>query len=273
MHPNLVNLFGVQITTYGLMVALGFTTLWYCSVTRGRKLGYSPDFIQNLLTIIVVFAMVFARLLYIWVNFGLFLKNPAGMIFSRDGYVFLGGFIGAVAAAAWYARRNGKPILGVADLFAPYLALAHGVGRVGCFLFGCCYGKVCSLPWAVQFPKDSPAYVDHVNRGWIGIDSLFSLPVHPVQLYHSFSNVAVFGILIWVRTRQSFRGQLAMGYLVLYGIGRFLTEYARGDSRGEWAWLSTSQWISIAIIAAGAAGYIVLRKKNIPPETPQTAAA
>src|SRR3990167_2597536 len=125
MHPTLFHVFGIQITTYGLMVTTAFMTLWFSSVYRGVRLGYASDFIQNLLTVIVISAMLSARLLYVMINLDYFFVHPDEILLSRDGYVFLGGFLGGVVGAAWYVRRHQKSILGVADLFAPYLALAQ----------------------------------------------------------------------------------------------------------------------------------------------------
>lgn len=270
MHPHLFSFFGVEITTYGLMVALAFVTLWFCTVFRGKRLGFSPDFIQNLLTLIVIAAMVSARLLYVIVYWPYFAENPGDIIFSREGYVFLGGLVGGVAVALWYTRRHKHSILGVADLFAPYVPLAHGIGRIGCFLYGCCFGAVCSLPWAVEFPKNSPAYYAQLNSGDLASGALHSLPVHPTQIYSVLGNWLIFAILILLQRKQQFRGQLAMGYLMLYSVIRFLIEAYRADPRGAWAGFSTSQWISLLMLAGGAIGYWLLWKRGIEPLKPQT---
>lgn len=267
MHPTLFNIFGVQITTYGLMMALAFVTLWLSVVRRGQKLGYSQDFIINLITVIVVCAFVFARLLHVIIEWEYYSQNLSAIFLSRDGFVYLGGFIGAVVFGVAYTRRNQQSILGIADLFAPYLALAQGVGRFGCFFYGCCFGSVCSVPWGVHFPVDSPAYIFQLNEGLITANAASSLPVHPTQLYTSLFNFVHFGILLFIRSRQSFRGQMAMCYLMIYSVGRFLIEFFRGDSyRGMYGFLSTSQIISIHLFLAGLAGYLILRKRGIPPE-------
>lgn len=267
MHPTLFNLFGIQITTYGLMMACAFATLWLCTVHRGKKLGYSPDFIINLITVIVVSALVFSRLLHVVIEWEYYSNNLSAIIFSRDGFVYLGGFAGAVVFAVGYTYRNGQSILGVGDLFAPYLALAQGIGRIGCFLYGCCFGKECHLPWAVHFPPDSPAYNYQFNEHAIDLNAVSSLPVHPTQIYLSLFNFIHFGILLWIRSRQSFRGQLIVCYLIVYSVGRFSIEFFRGDSyRGMYGPLSTSQIISILLIATGVTGYWILHRRHFPPD-------
>lgn len=268
MHPTLFEIFGTPITTYGFMVAVSFATLWLLTVFRGKKLGYSEDFIQNLLAVIVISAFVSARLLHVSVNWNYYSQNPSEIIFSREGYVFLGGFVGAVVCSIAYTLWKRQSLLGVADLFAPYLALAQGIGRIGCFLFGCCYGGVCNLPWAVQFPKESPAYYDHLMHGLIGEGASQSLPVHPTQIYESLFSFVHFGILLAIRKHQSFRGQVAMSYLMIYSIGRFIIEIYRGDARGTLdGLLSTSQTISLLLFAGGLIGYFWAWKKAAPPET------
>jgi phosphatidylglycerol---prolipoprotein diacylglyceryl transferase len=267
MHPTLFHLFGVQITTYGLMMAMAFAALWLCSVHRGQKLGYTQDFIINLITVIVVSAFVFARLLHVIVEWKYYSQNPSAILLSRDGFVFLGGFIGAVVVAVWFTRKAGQSVLGVADLFAPYLALAQGIGRIGCFLYGCCFGKICSGYCGVHFPVDSPAYNFQFNEGLIGSDAVSSLPVHPTQLYLSLFDFIHFAILLLIRRRHTFRGQLAMCYLMIYSVGRFGVEFFRGDAyRGVYGFLSTSQILGLLLFLAGLIGFLLLRKRNIPPE-------
>ncbi|MBI1388805.1 MAG: prolipoprotein diacylglyceryl transferase [bacterium] len=267
MHPILIDIGGFPITTYGLMVAIAFLTFWWVTVRRGKRLGYDPEFIQNLLTLIVISAMVGARLLHVVVSFDEYRQNP-WKIFSREGYVFLGGFLAAVVVSAWYIRKHKQSVLGVADLFAPYLPLAHSIGRVGCFLYGCCWGGVCNAPWAVRFPENSPSWIDQYNNGLIPANQPWSLPVHPTQLYESFFLLGLFFFLRWLRGRQTFKGQLAMTYLIAYGVGRSIIEHFRVDPRGFIAGLSTSQWIGLLMTALGVWGYWILRNKAFPPERP-----
>ncbi len=265
MHPILIEPFGFAITTYGLMAAVAFITFWFCAVSRGRALGYDADFLQNLMTLIVICAMIGARLLHVIVNFSDYANEPS-RLFAREGYVFLGGFVFAVAVSYWYIRRKQQSVLGVADLFAPFLPLAHAIGRVGCFLYGCCWGAQCSAIIGVRFPQNSPAWIDHVNLGLINLEALYSLPVHATQLYSVAANLAICGVLLFVRARQSFKGQLAMLYLMLYSIARTVIEHFRDDPRGMIWGVSTSQWLGMALLITGGVGYWLLMKKNLQPD-------
>ncbi len=269
MYPTLIEINGFQITTYGFLIACAFATLWLLSMRRGVKLGYREEFIQNILMITVICAFLFARLLHIIVDWEFYLKYPWKILFSREGFIFLGGFVGAVICISIYTKKQGYSINGVSDLFAPYLALAQGIGRIGCTLFGCCYGKVCGPEYGVQFPHGSPAFYEHLYHGLISQSAKASLPVYPTQIYHSLFNFAHFGILLWIRSKQTFRGQLAMCYLMIYGVGRFVIEFYRGDPRGEYGPFSTSQVISFTMFLCGSIGYWILKRKQFPPETIQ----
>jgi len=267
MHPTLIEIFDLKITTYGFMVAIAFATMWLLTLNRGKKLGYSEDFIQNLIMFIVLGAFVFARLVHVVATWDYYAQHPWDILFSREGFVFLGGFIGGVLVGVWYSWMKKQSILGMADLFAPYLALAQGIGRIGSFLYGCCYGAVCQLPWGTRFPEDSPAFYKHWSEGWISGDALYSLPVHPTQIYHSLFNFVHFGILIWIRNRQTFKGQVGLAYVMIYSLGRFIIEFYRADNRGElFGVFSTSQEISVILFVVAMALYLWLRNKAWQPD-------
>jgi len=154
------------------------------------------------------------------------------------------------------------------DLLAPFVLLGHAVGRIGCFMRGCCYGKVCHLPWAVRFPRHidatgyivgSDAYLDHLSKGLIASDAKWSLPVHPTQLYSMVVLTGMYFFLTWLYRRRSFDGEVFAVYLVMYGVWRFAVEFIRVEPRvalGLTAW----QWISLVLIVAGVTMAIVFRR-------------
>jgi phosphatidylglycerol:prolipoprotein diacylglycerol transferase len=154
--------------------------------------------------------------------------------FWHGGLAFYGGFLLAVPVGLWYARRKGLGVWRIADLVSPFIALGLFFGRMGCFLNGCCYGAECDLPWAVRFPGHAAA-------------------THPTQLYEAGAALAIAAALyLGVRPRKRAHGQAFAALLVFYGVARFLLEYVRADERGSLAGLSTSQWIAIPLVAAGA---------------------
>jgi phosphatidylglycerol---prolipoprotein diacylglyceryl transferase len=164
--------------------------------------------------------------------------------FWHGGLAYYGGFLFAVPVGLWYAKRHKLGVWRIADLTSPFIALGLFFGRMGCFLNGCCYGRECSLPWAVRFP------------------GLGNVPVHPTQLYEALGALAISATLyLGVRPRKRAHGQVFAALLVLYGVLRFVLEFWRADERGGFAGLSTSQWIGIPLVVAGA---ILYRRKAWP---------
>jgi prolipoprotein diacylglyceryltransferase len=159
----------------------------------------------------------------------------------EPGFVQLAGVFGAVVLGLLFLTRAGvwSAVPAVADAAAVATATGLGIGRVGCFLAGCCHGAPSALPWAVHFPES------HVSGG---------VAVHPTQLYDV--GAAVIAVIVWrlVHGRQRQPGTAAIATTATMLLGRFITEFARGDAdRGLWGPLSTSQWLALAgmLILAG----------------------
>jgi phosphatidylglycerol:prolipoprotein diacylglycerol transferase len=170
----------------------------------------------------------------------------------RGGLTFYGGLIVATIFGLSFARRHRMSMGKVADLCAPWIASGLALTRLGCFLNGCCYGKITSVPWAVRFPAGSPSWQAQHEAGLIA-DGAAALPVHPTQIYLSLLNLATFLLLIFaVKPRKKFDGQVFAWLLILKGIFRSLVEIWRDDDRGVFfGFLSTSQIISLPLVAFG----------------------
>jgi phosphatidylglycerol:prolipoprotein diacylglycerol transferase len=173
-----------------------------------------------------------------------------GEIFSlatlQAGGVFYGGLIAALGVAVWYMRKTGLPGWKTADVFAPAIALGHGIGRIGCFSAGCCWGVECHRPWAVTFTNP-------VAHALVGVP--LDLPIHPTQLYEAFAEFAIFGFLYW-RTRSPHgEGGIIGAYLMLYSTARFTVEFFRVHEQGNvlGGAFDTSQFISAGLFLLGAA--------------------
>lgn len=164
--------------------------------------------------------------------------------FWHGGLAYYGGFLFAAPIGLWYARRKQLGVWRIADLVSPMIALGLAFGRVGCFLNGCCYGKPCTSAWCVRFPVTATA-------------------VHPTQLYEAAGALLIFFVLYFgVRPRKRFDGQVFAGLLVLYGIVRFALEFWRDDARGALLGVSTSQWISVPLVAAGVSLWVRRWRRN-----------
>ncbi|MFO0659090.1 MAG: prolipoprotein diacylglyceryl transferase family protein [Polyangiaceae bacterium] len=180
----------------------------------------------------------------------------------RSGLAAYGGLLGGAAGAAWSLRRQQLEVWPFLDEAAPALGLGYFFARIGCFLAGCDYGKVTSSPLAVRFPPESFAYNDHVNHDWITPLADASLPVHPTQLYLSFTGLLLFFVIRAVPSKHD--GRRFVLYFVAYGVLRSIIELFRGDSaRGSIGPLSTSQFLalvsSIVLVALWAKGVIASR--------------
>lgn len=265
MHPILIQFTDdFFIATYGVMIVLGLVAGGFYCHWRGQKQGLSADPFYDLIVIAVAAGFLGARLLFILTVFPEFLKDPASYIFTRTGFVFLGGFIAAAVACSWYVRRKKLDFWITADILAPALALAHAFGRIGCHFSGCCYGGVCDSPLGIRVPRviqpnDTPwlnAWYDQWQANMIEQSATQSLPIWPVQLMESGALFLLAAVLIFVGLRNIPRGLVFGLYLAIYAIVRFALEFLRGDvERGVYfnGLLSTSQLISIGMLVAGIA--------------------
>jgi len=237
MHPILISIGSFNLYTYGLFVALGFLTAMQVSKINAKPHGMSAEIITDIFFVILLSALVGARLLYVIINFNSYKDNLLGIFqIWNGGLVFFGGFIAAVAACAIYFKKNNLKIFQTADIIAPGIALGHAVGRIGCLFAGCCYGKVCDLPIAIKFTNS---------------DSLAPLNVflHPTQVYSMISNLIIFFTLLWLQKRKKFDGMVFLIYIILYSLFRSIIEFFRGDFRGDFIFdfISMSQGIGFMV--------------------------
>jgi phosphatidylglycerol:prolipoprotein diacylglycerol transferase len=169
----------------------------------------------------------------------------------RGGLAYYGGFIFASVYGLLYARKHRLGRWRVADLAAPWIAFGLALTRVGCFLNGCCYGKVSHLPWAVHFPRGSSVWEAQHAAGLIGNGD--ALPVHPTQIYLALLDFGMFLLLYFVvRRRKRIDGQVFAWLLIMKAVLRSFVEIFRDDDRGVlFGWLSTSQILSLPLAACG----------------------
>lgn len=252
MHPELLNLGFLTIHTYGFFYALGILAAIVVSEFLNQRSGEPAGVITDLALPVVVGVVLGARVLFILVEHQYFRQHPLEIfMFWKGGLVFYGGLMGGAAAFFLTVRKRGLNLWKTADTLAPGLALGHALGRLGCFFAGSCYGRPTDVPWAVTFtdPKSLAGAV-------------LGIPVHPTQLYSSGFLFLLSALLVFTRARKGFQGQVAIVYALLYGSFRFLVEFLRGDPRGEATLfgltLSTSQWISVLLVAAAVTGYHLL---------------
>jgi phosphatidylglycerol:prolipoprotein diacylglycerol transferase len=252
MLPRLFQIGSYSQATYGVLVALAFLVAISVIARLARLAGLPSDAVVNLAIVCSLSAILGAKIMMYLVDIRDYIRNP-GEIFSlatlQAGGVFYGGLIAALIAAAIYMRRHRLPALPTADVFAPGIALGHGIGRLGCFAAGCCWGRPTKLPWGVTFTNPLAQQLVGVPLG---------IKLHPTQLYESAAEFLIFGVLYWRIRRQHPPGAIISLYLVLYSAVRFLVEFVRYHEQPNpfGGPLNTSQWISLCLAALGAAYFI-----------------
>ena len=174
MYPVIYDLGPLAINSYGLMLGIAFIVGIYLSTKLAEKNDIKPDHLLNLGIIIIISAVIGARIFFILENISSFTNNPTQIVkFWSGGFVFYGGFIVSILVSYLYCRKNNISFLQIADAMSPGVALGLAIARIGCFLGGCCFGKPTNCFLGVSFPKNSPATYTY------GPDH----HIHPVQLY------------------------------------------------------------------------------------------
>jgi phosphatidylglycerol---prolipoprotein diacylglyceryl transferase len=233
MHPIIAHIGSFYIYSYGLMVAVAVATATLLVYKHSPEFGLDKEKIVDFVIAVLIGGIVGARIFYVLLNIRYYLARPSEIInITKGGLVWYGAFFVGILVGIWFVKRNNINFWIGGDLFAPYIALAQGIGRIGCFLNGCCYG--------------SPAPSDHVFAVVFPDDSVFR---HPTQIYSAITLIALFMVLrIWQNKRR-FNGEIFLGYGMLYSLARFGLEFIRGDNPRILAHLTISQLISIAIFA------------------------
>jgi phosphatidylglycerol:prolipoprotein diacylglycerol transferase len=244
------------VGTYGLFYALGFLLALRLAVGYARREGIDAARIVDLGIVTLLAGFVGAKLLLYLLDARYYLEHPMQMLTGlRSAGVFYGGFGMAAVAAVVYVRRQGLPLGRVADLAAPSLALGQAVGRLGCFMAGCCFGRACDLPWAVTF-TDARAY--ELTGVTLGV------PLHPTQIYHALADLVILFITVWLMRHRRFEGQVFWVYVLAYAVLRIVVEAFRGDvARGVFLGgrVSTSQIIAAPVAVLAAVMLIVLTRR------------
>jgi phosphatidylglycerol:prolipoprotein diacylglycerol transferase len=174
--------------------------------------------------------------------------------FWAGGLTYYGGLAAASITAWFLLRRDRFPFWKAADMAGFAIPLGLAFGRMGCLLAGCCFGATCDLPWAVSFPWRSAASEGQFKEHLLPTARMWSLPVHPTQVYESVASLAIAAVcLVWVHPRKRYDGQVFAVFLALYAVARFLLEFLRRDDRGGMMGLSTSQLIGLLLLASAAA--------------------
>lgn len=241
MLPELFTLGPLTVYSYGVLLAAAYLLGLRLAMSRAKARGLDPTRMLDLGIYIIISALVGAKALLVVVEWDHFTSSPAEILsLARSGGVFYGGLILAVSVAFWYIRKHALPFWQTTDVFAPGISLGHAIGRLGCLLAGCCYGRPTDVPWAVTFRNPAAA---------ANVGTPLGIPLHPTQLYETGAEILILTLLLSTEKRgRAFAGRTFWLYMLLYGITRFVIEFYRGDPRGMVGTLSTSQFISVLLV-------------------------
>ena len=258
MFPRLFQLGGFTVPSYGFLVAIAFLVALWLASKYAKERGLDNEKVVNLGVYCALTGMLGAKLLMIALD-PEFRAHPAE-IFTlatlQSAGIFFGGFIGALIFAYFYMKKQGLPVWQTCDIFAPGLALGHGIGRLGCLAAGCCWGRPTHLPWGITFTNK-----DNTTGVPLGI------PLHPTQLYEALAEALIFLVLALLLKRKHKDGVIIGLYLALYGAARFGVEYLRmhDSSNPLGGPFTLEQWIALGLAIFGL--ILVLRKaESTPPE-------
>src|ERR1044071_4546755 len=183
MHPILFRIGTWPVYSYGVLLALAYLAGLQLAVVRARRAGLDGAKVMDLGIYLIIAALIGAKLMLIAVDFNYFRHQPRELLsLVRAGGVFYGGVIAARLVGLWLVRRYQLPAWTVADLAAPGIAIGHIVGRLGCLMAGCCYGKPTTVPWAITFTNP----VASLNVG-----TPLQVPLHPTQLYDAGAELII----------------------------------------------------------------------------------
>lgn len=277
MHPILFTIPGLHlpVRAYGTFLVAGFLVgLWRAmrlcrrrmiAEPEGSPRRINPDSIFDLGIMGLLVGLAGARLTFVLLDWGNFEKHPVEALKIWSGGLTLqGGMFFGILYMIWFCRRKKLSLLAVGDVGAPAWAIAYVIGRFGCLFNGCCYGGVCSLPWALRFP-------DEAHPG------MLTPPSHPTQIYSSIFNLAFFFLLLAWERRPRRDGELFFGYLAMYGFYRFIVETFRVGATAlliSGTGLTLTHIVSALMIILGVTAIVLLRKRRpaysdaaLPPST------
>lgn len=242
MYPEICKIGPFTIYSYGVMLVFAFIVGAVLSALRAKKENINPDTIFNLCFIVFISGVIGARIFYVIEHIGDYINNPLEIImFQHGGLSWFGGLIMGLISGLLYLKNKNLNVYKVLDLIAPFAALAQAIGRIGCLLNGCCFGKEYS--YGIYFPVHNAVLI-------------------PIQIYSSILLIFIFIILRFVQDRPHKTGQIFLLYLLLYSLKRFFIEFWRSDNEIISFGLTLFQILCIIIFVLSAYKLIKLAKSK-----------
>jgi phosphatidylglycerol:prolipoprotein diacylglycerol transferase len=240
MHPILFEIGSWPVYSYGVLLAAAYLAGLQLAVIRARRAGLNATRVMDLGIYLIIAALVGAKLMLVAVDFEYFRAQPRELLsLVRAGGVFYGGLLGALVVGLWLVKRYELPVWKTADIYAPGIALGHVIGRMGCLLAGCCYGRPTDAAWGITFTNPAAA---------ANVGTPLGQPLHPTQLYDAGAELLILiALLVFERRGRQFPGRTFWLYMLLYAVSRYVVEIYRADPRGIMLGMSTSQFVSLLV--------------------------
>ncbi len=286
----------IPVYGYGLMMVIGFLVAIEVAKKLAKQKGLDPEAFVNAALLALVAGVAGARLSHVLENIGDYTRSDRSfganlwdaINIRSGGLTFYGGFLLAFPALVLYAMKKKIPVKIGMDIIAPCLMIGLGFGRIGCFMNGCCYGAECTLPWGVEFPFGSNAYVEQIDRREIAAPPELMVTtrdgstrlmtpeeakenpqtkqiaaenrakaVHPAQLYSSFTAFLLMALLLAYFTMPHAAGRVFALMLMLEGASRFVLEMVRVEPAVWHTQFSLSMWIGMMLAGLGMLLWVV----------------
>jgi phosphatidylglycerol:prolipoprotein diacylglycerol transferase len=242
MYPILFEFFGFPISTFGVMMAVGFLLSAWIVARRLAEYGLDPEFASTILIYAMIGGVAGSKL-YFAIDESLRGGAPFfELLLSRAGITWYGGLIGGTLLVTLATRWHGLPTRVVASCVATAAPFGQACGRIGCFLVGDDYGQPSTLPWAVAFPEGLPPT---------------AVPVHPTQIYEAIPLFALAVVFTRLRAAGMPDRRVFGLYLVSAGALRFAIEFLRVNEQVLLG-LSVAHLASLAAMIAG--GVLLTRR-------------
>lgn len=229
MKPVLFKIGDVTIYSYGFLIACAFLISIFFATRRARKININPELITDVGIILLIGGIIGARIGYVVLHWEKFSNNLVDIFkVYEGGLVFSTGFLLALICSYIYIKFKKMSFLIIADCLIPYIALGQSIGRIGCFLNGCCYGIKTNSFLGVNFPN-------------------LPYPVYPTQLFSTLFLFFLFLFLILIRNRKIFNGQLFLIYILGFSGFRFSLDFIRADAIPAPGELTLFQYVTMLL--------------------------
>lgn len=267
MLPELFRVGSFPVHSWGVLLMLGFLLAAWRAAKNAGRYKIAPEDVWDISLLGLFGGIIGGRLAFVLLNLfphngqpGYFVQHPGEIIaIWTGGMTFYGGMFGGILGGVIGCRLKKVNVGDMADLAAVSFPLGYLLGRVGCFLNGCCYGGETSLPWATRFHVHGPNGQD-----------LLTPPSHPAQIYSALIAIGMYLALLPIERGRRFRGQVMWAYIFLYGIYRFFIEFVREGVTAEQsgiAHLTQGQVASLVFALVAAVVYTLKLRKATPTGT------